>query len=62
MYICLYIYICFLFIATLSQLTRTMFTLASHSYDLFQLVLIVEMAYTIGNMIQDINKESRAIS
>ena len=60
MYICLYIYICFLFIATLSQLTRTMFTLASHSYDLFPLVLLVDVAYTIVNMIQVIYKEARA--
>ena len=55
----IYIYV-FLFIATLSQLIRTMVTLVSHSYDLFQLVLLVEMAYTIVNMIQVINKEARA--
>ena len=61
-YIYIYIYelICFLFIATLSQLIRTMVTLVSHSYDLFQLVLLVETAYTIVNMIQVINKEARA--
>ena len=50
----------FLFIATLSQLIHTMVTLISHSYDLFQLVLLVETAYTIVNMIQVINKEARA--
>ena len=55
----LYIYV-FLFIATLSQLIRTMVKLVSHSYDLFQLVLLVEMTYTIVNMIQVINKEARA--
>ena len=61
-YIYVYIYeLCvFLFIATLSQLIRTMVTLVSHSYDLFQLVLLVETAYTIVNMIQVINKEARA--
>ena len=65
MYIC-YIYniyiwtLCFLFIATLSQLTRTMVTLVSHSYDLFQLVLLVDTACTIVNMIQVVNKEARA--
>ena len=61
-YIYIYIYelICFLFIATLSQLIRTMVTLVSHSYDLFQLVLLVETAYTIVNMIQVINKEAEA--
>ena len=47
-----------MFIATLSQ--RTMVTLVSHSYDLFQLVLLVETAYKIVNMIQAINKEARA--
>ena len=52
---------CFLFIATLSPLIRTMFTLASQSYDLFQLVLLVETAYIIVNMIQVINEEARAI-
>ena len=35
-------------------------TLVSHSHDLFQLVLLVETAYTIVNMIQVINKEARA--
>ena len=58
-----YIYIStlgFLFIATLSQLIRRMVTLVSHSYDLFQLVLLVETTYTIVNMIQVINKEARA--
>ena len=38
-----------------------MVTLVSHSYDLFQLVLLVETAYTIVNMSQVINKEARAI-
>ena len=37
-----------------------MVTLVSHSYDLFQLILLVETAYTIVNMIQVINKEARA--
>ena len=63
-YIYIYIYIstlCFLFIATLSQLIRTMVTLASLSYDLFQLVLLVETAYIIVNMIQVINIEARGI-
>ena len=48
-YIYIYIYMnfAFLFIATLSQLIHTMVTLISHSYDLFQLVLLVETAYTI---------------
>ena len=62
-YICMYVYIwtlCFLCFATLSQLIRTMVTLVSHSHDLFQLVLLVETAYTIVNMIQVINKEARA--
>ena len=60
-YIYIYIYIlCFLFIATLSQLIHTMVTLVSHSYDHFQLVLLVETAYTIVNMIKVINKEARA--
>ena len=49
----------FFFIATLTQLIHTMITLASHSFDLFQLVLLVETAYTIVNMIQVINKEAR---
>ena len=35
-------------------------TLVSHSYDLFQLVLLVKTTYTIVNMIQVINKEARA--
>ena len=62
LYIYIYIYmcVCFLFIATLSQLIRMMVTLVSHSHDLFQLVSIVETAYTIVNMIQVINKEARA--
>ena len=63
MYIYIYIYIrtlCFLFTATLSQLIRMMATLVSHSYDLFQLVLLVETAYTNVNMIQVINKVARA--
>ena len=72
-YMCIYIYIyiyiytyiyiltsCFLFMATLSQLIHTMVTLVSHSHDLLQLVLLVEMAYTTVNMIQIINKEARA--
>ena len=50
----------FVFIATLSQLMRTMVTLVLHSYDHFQLVLLVETAYTIVNMIQVIHKEARA--
>ena len=50
----------FFVIATLSQLIHTMITLVSHSYDLFQLVLLVETVYTIANMIQVINKEARA--
>ena len=41
-------------------LIHTMITLVSHSNDLFQLVLLVETAYTIVNMIQVINKEARA--
>ena len=56
----MYIAVCFLFIATLSQLIGTMVTLVSHSYDLFQQVLLVETAYTIVNMIQVINKEAIA--
>ena len=67
-YIYIYIYVytlyistlCFLFIATLSQLICTMVTLVSYSHDLFQLVLLIETAYTIVNMIQVINKEARA--
>ena len=35
-------------------------TLASHSHDIFQLVLLVETVYTIVNMIEVINKEARA--
>ena len=35
-------------------------TLVSHSHDLFQPVLLVEMAYTIVNMIPVINKEAKA--
>ena len=62
MYVCVYIYeLCaFLFIATLSQLIRTMVTLVSHSYDLFQQILLIEAAYKIVSMIQVINKEARA--
>ena len=61
----LYIYVymwtlCFLFIATLSQLRHTMVTLVSHSYDLFQLALLVATVSTIVNMIQVINEETRA--
>ena len=48
------------FIATLTQLIRTMVTLVSHRYDLFQLVLLVDTAYTIVNMIHVINKKARA--
>ena len=61
-YIIVHIYkLCvFLFIATLSQLIRAMSRLVSHSYDLFQLVLLVETAYIIVNMIQFINKEASA--
>ena len=65
-YIYIYVYtlyistLCFLFIATLSQLICTMVTLVSYSHDLFQLVLLIETAYTIVNMIQVINKEARA--
>ena len=50
----------FLFISTLLQLIRTMATLVSHSHDLFQLVLLVDTAYRIVNMIQVINKETKA--
>ena len=50
-------FVFFLFIATLSQLIPTMVTLVSHSHDLFQLVLLIETADTIVNMIQVINKE-----
>ena len=41
------LFICFLFIATLSQLIHSMVTLISHSHshNLFQLVLLVETAY-----------------
>ena len=60
MYIYMNLTLCFLFIVTLSQLIRTMVTLVSHSYDLFQQVLLVDKAYTIVNMIQVINKEARA--
>ena len=64
MYVCIYIYIymnfVFLFIATLSQLIRTIVTLVSHSYDLFLLVLLVDTAYTIVKKIQVINKEAKA--
>ena len=49
----------FLIIATLLQLIRTMVTLVSHAYKLFQLVLLVDTAYAIVNMIQVINKEGR---
>ena len=63
-YINIYIYIyiwtlCFLFIATLSQFISTMVTLVSHSHDLFQVLLIVETAYTVVNMIRVINKDAR---
>ena len=47
--------------AILPQLILTMVTLASHLYDLLQLVLLVETVfYTIVNIIQVINKEARA--
>ena len=60
-YIYVYIWtLCFLFIAALLQLILTMVTLVSYSHDLFQLVLLVETANTIVNMIQVINKEARA--
>ena len=59
-YIYLYELCVFLFIATLSQLISTMVTLVLHSYDLFQLVLLVDKAYAIVNMIQVMNKETRA--
>ena len=49
-----------LYIATLSQLIRTMVTLVSHSYDLFQLVVLVDTAYTVVNVIQVVNKKPRA--
>ena len=52
--------VCFLFIATLSQLIHTMVTLASHSHNLFQLVLLVVAAYPIVNMIRVMNKKARA--
>ena len=35
-------------------------TLVSHSHDLFQLVLLVETAYTIANMTPVITKEAKA--
>ena len=60
----IYIYISdffvFLFIATLSQLIHMIVIPVSHSYNLFQLVLLVQTAYPIMNMIQVINKEARA--
>ena len=61
-YIYIYIYMNFVFFvyATLSQLIRTMVKLVSHSYDLFQLVLLLDTAYPIVNMIKVINKETRA--
>ena len=52
--------VCFLFIATLSQLIHTMVTLVSQLHNLFHLVLLVQTAYPIVNMIQVINKEARA--
>ena len=54
--------VCFLFIATLSQLIHTMVTLVSHSHNLFQLVLLVETAYPIMSMIQVINKKPEQLS
>ena len=44
----------------LSQLIRTMVTLVSNSYDLFQLVLLVETPHAIVKMVQVINKKARA--
>ena len=61
LYIYIYIWtLCFLLIATLPQLIRTMVTLVSHSFDLSQLVLLVDTAYTIVKIIQVINKEDGA--
>ena len=49
--LCIYIWtLCFLFIATLSQLIRTMVTPVSPTDDLFQLSLPVETSYTIANL------------
>ena len=42
------------------HLILTMVTLVSHSYDLFQQVLLIEMVYKIVNMIRVINKKARA--
>ena len=60
MYIYIYMNFVFFVYATLSQLIRTMVKLVSHSYDLFQLVLLLDTAYPIVNMIKVINKETRA--
>ena len=63
----MYIYIIYIYMnvvffvyCNIIALIHTMITLVSHSNDLFQLVLLVETAYTIVNMIQVINKETRA--
>ena len=63
----MYIYIIYIYMnvvffvyCNIIVLIHTMITLVSHSNDLFQLVLLVETAYTIVNMIQVINKETRA--
>ena len=58
MYI-LYIYIYTIYIY-MNFVILVFVTLVSHSHDLFQLVLLVETAYPIVNMIQVINKEARA--
>ena len=50
MYIYIYIYI------TDFELIHTIVTLVSHSHNLSQLVLLVETAYPIVNMIQGIKK------
>ena len=39
-----------------------MVTLVSHSYDLFQLVLLVDRAYTIVNVIQVLIKKLEQLS
>ena len=59
MYIYIYMNFVFFVYATLSQLIRTMVKLVSHSYDLFQLALLLDTAYPIVNMIKVINKETR---
>ena len=62
-YVCIYIFIYELCVFCLLQHCRNSYvrwSLASHSHGLFQLVLLVETAYTIVNIIQVINKEARA--